>query len=181
MYSPCGAPWFHLFSAAVPHGVLVVVDPSKTPHGCGQTSQRPASATARSSLLSRNEASVPPCASLLYECPVSNPSTNQANSAAPIANRMSPGTLIQRRVCMELDCMNSEERAYQVLCSMDAQACSSPTGSMLRITMKIKPKFRDQKESFSGASFHLRPGFSARRQNSVRPRPNIPYTPNKAV
>src|SRR6185437_11273755 len=115
------------------------------------------------------------------ECPVKRPSTNHANRAAPMANRMSPGTLIQRKVCMEPDCMNSEDRAYQVPCSMEAHACNKPTGSMLRMTMKIKPKLRDQKESFNGVSFHLRPGLNARRQNSVRPRPSIPYTPNRAV
>ena len=58
---------------------------------------------------------------------------------------------------MEPDCMNSEERAYQVPCSIDAHACSNPTGSMLRMTMKIKPKFRDQKESFSGVFLPLAP------------------------
>ena len=64
--------------------------------------------------------------------------------------RISPGTLIERSVCMEPDCMNSAERAHQVPCSMDAQACRRPTGSMLRMTMNIEPEFRAQKESFSG-------------------------------
>ena len=68
---------------------------------------------------------------------------------------MSPGTRIQRSVCMVPDCMNSAERAYQVPCSIDAHAWSSPTGSMLRMTMKIRPKFRDQKESFNGALLPL--------------------------
>ena len=116
---------------------LMVVGHQRRRMKCCRLTQRPASATEGSSFLSRNDVFPPPDPSLLYECPVSNPSTNQANNAAPIANRMSPGTLIQRRVCMTLDYMNSEERAYQVPCSMDAQACTSPTGSMLRITMKI--------------------------------------------
>src|ERR1700739_4423338 len=127
----------------------MVVEPSRTPRDMrGKLAQRPARAAKCSSLLSRKDVSALPDPSLSYEWPVSNPSTNQANSAAPIEKRISPGTLIQRKVCIEPDCMSSAERAYQVPRSMDAQACSIPTGSMLRMTMKIKPKLRDQNESF---------------------------------
>ena len=52
------------------------------------------------------------------------------------------------------DCMNSADRAYQVPCSIDAHACSSPTGSMLRRTMKTKPELIDQNAIESGRSFH---------------------------
>ena len=38
-----------------------------------------------------------------------------------------------------------------------------------------------QKANDSGPFFHALPGRSARRQNSISPRPSIPYTPNSAV
>ncbi len=65
---------------------------------------------------------------------------------------MSPGTRIQRRVCIELDCMNSADRAYHVPYWIDAQACSSPIGSMLRRAMKLRPIFKHQNEILSGPS-----------------------------
>ena len=75
---------------------------------------------------------------------------------------------------MELDCMNSAERAYQVPRSIDAHACNSPTGNMLRMTMKINPKFRHQKGELSGVSFHLWPGFSALEAEQREAKPEHP-------
>ena len=79
---------------------------------------------------------------LSKECPVNNPSTNHANAAAPMENTMSPGTRIQRSVCIEPDCMNSADLAYHVPCSMDAQACNSPTGNMLRTDHEDQAKIQ---------------------------------------
>jgi hypothetical protein len=38
-----------------------------------------------------------------------------------------------------------------------------------------------QKELFNQPSFHYVSGFIARRQTSISPMPNIPYTPNRAA
>ena len=86
----------------------------------------------------------------------------------------SPGTRIQRRVCMVPVCRNSAERAYQVPRSIDAQACMMPMGNMLSTTMNTRPALMSQNEVFRMPSFHGRPGRRTRRQKSVSPRPSMP-------
>lgn len=51
--------------------------------------------------------------SLRNEWPVFSPATKTTSATAPRKNTVSPGTRIQRKVCMIGVCMNSLLRAYQ--------------------------------------------------------------------
>jgi hypothetical protein len=53
-----------------------------------------------------------PCRSL-NECPVLRPATNTTRATAPAKNKVSPGTLIQRKLCIRSVFMNSLLRANQ--------------------------------------------------------------------
>ncbi len=110
---------------------------------------------------------------------MTRPRTNHPNTSAPKAKSESPNIRIQRRRVSRGVCRNSADRAYHVPNSTDAQACISPTGSILNSTMAARPRLIDQNAMASGRSFHCRPGRRARRQNSIRPRPSIPYTPKR--
>ena len=88
---------------------------------------------------------------------------------------------LQRNRVISGVCMNSDDRAYHVPYSTEAQACMSPIGSTLISTIKASPMLIDQNANARGPFFHAFPGRRARRQNSISPSPSIPYTPKSAV
>src|SRR6516164_4066124 len=78
--------------------------------------------------------------------------TKSTNAMAPQANKVSPGTLIQRSVCIHGVVRNSALRAYQYPFSTAAQVWNNPTGSKLPTHIANKPMFIDQKENFKSPS-----------------------------
>ena len=94
---------------------------------------------------------------------------------------VSPNIRIHRSLVSIGVWRNSDDRAYQVPTSTDAQACARPIGNVLSRTMAASPMLMDQNAMARGRSFHISPGRRARRQNSISPSPSMPYTPNRAV
>ncbi|MDT4887646.1 hypothetical protein FQZ97_1241170 [compost metagenome] len=56
-----------------------------------------------------------------------------------------------------------------------------PSGSRVSRAIRLRPMLKVQKELRSRPSLHSDSGFRPRRQNSIRPMPSMPYTPNRAA
>ena len=118
--------------------------------------------------------------SFLSDQPPFNPKINQHKATAPIANTVSPKTRSQRKASRVGFCRNSAERAYQRPYFTLATVCARPMGSMLTTTIKNNPMLMVQKANRSVPSFHTFPVVKPFITKSIRPIPNMPYTPNNA-
>src|SRR5262245_32080582 len=80
--------------------------------------------------------------------------TNQPSKIAPSANVESPIIRIQRNLSIKPVCKNSDDRAYHVPYSTDAQVCIRPIGSRLINTIRARPMLIAQNELAIGQVFH---------------------------